>query len=435
MSDDVRGFLSRLIHHYDAGRINRSSMSKIFDAEGFSEEDKSSILGPKTNILMGGKFELFGFLIILSAWLIILGVWFFSELVEIEEPTNIFWFIFAAVVLSIVAHYFSSEKNEKILEVQLIFAFMIFINSFFFTGSLWEYNQFDTDEGEVINSKWIFMGLINVVLSLVVVLGYHFVAQKHELNFSKILVGLGYFLPFFGLIWYTYQGANTFGSWSWYESEKTLVFHVLSVLVILGMHLLIFSGFHNTFQSWYSQIQTFLIHLNLCWVLWLLPYTFLEYFSSDVARFLIIVSILIFYSGFSIFTANKSSELSKTNASYLAMIPYLLTFSLLPGIASFLLLEDILNILDGDNLEIFLIPPMLFIYGFAAYHAQSNPFSTKLEKEEWGKRWFNRVVLTILIIYMIVFLIILLEEYVFYVFIPAGLIIAGTVVAKVINKD
>ena len=84
MSNDVRGFISRLIHHYDAGRVNRSSMSKIFDAEGFSEEDKSSILGPKNNILMGGKFELFGFLIILSAWLIILGVWFFSELVEIE---------------------------------------------------------------------------------------------------------------------------------------------------------------------------------------------------------------------------------------------------------------------------------------------------------------------------------------------------------------
>ena len=432
---DSEKFVARLVGHYDAGRVNRASMSKIFDAEGFSETDKAKFLRPKTNILMGGKFELFGFLIILSAWLIILGVWFFAELVDIDEPTNIFWFIFAAAIISIILHYFSERENQKILEVQLIFAFMIFINSFFFTGSLWEYNQFDTDEGEVINSKWIFRGLINVGLSLTVVLGYHFVAQKHELNFSKILVGLGYFLPFFGLIWYTYQGANTFGSWSWYESEKTLVFHVLSVLVILGMHLLIFSGFHNTFQSWYSIIQTFLIHLNLCWVLWLLPFTFIEYFNSDVARFLVILSILIFYTAFSIFTAKNSSELRKTNASYLAMIPYSLTFCLLPGIASFLLFGEVLDILDDDNFEIALIPPMLFIYGLAAYHAQSNPFNIKLDKEEWGKRWFNRTVLTILIIYMIAFLIILLEEYVFYIFIPTGILIAAFVVNKLIKQS
>ena len=132
---------------------------------------------------------------------------------------------------------------------------------------------------------------------------------------------------------------------------------------------------------------------------------------------------------------DKSTELSKLNASYLAMIPYLLSFSLLPGIASFIFFGEILDILEDDNFEFFLIPPMLFIYALAAYHAQSNPFSTKLDKEEWGKRWFNRVVLTILIIYMIVFLIILLEEYVFYVFIPAGIIIAGTVVAKVIKSS
>ena len=55
-----REFISRLIAHYDAGRVNRSSMDKIFDAEGVSEEYKSKILGTKTNILMGGKFELFG---------------------------------------------------------------------------------------------------------------------------------------------------------------------------------------------------------------------------------------------------------------------------------------------------------------------------------------------------------------------------------------
>tara|TARA_B100001109_G_scaffold108630_1_gene88726 strand:- start:112 stop:618 length:507 start_codon:yes stop_codon:yes gene_type:complete len=167
----------------------------------------------------------------------------------------------------------------------------------------------------------------------------------------------------------------------------------------------------------------------------MLPFILIGYFESEYARFLAIMSILIFYTGFSIFTADKSSELSKLNARYLAMIPYLLSFSLLPGIASFILFGGIMDILDEDNFEFFLIPPMLFIYGLAAYHAQSNPFSTKLDKEEWGKRWFNRVVLTILIIYMIVFLIILLEEYVFYVFIPAGIIIAGTVVAKVIKSN
>ena len=260
-------------------------------------------------------------------------------------------------------------------------------------------------------------------------------AQKHELNFSKILVGLGYFLPFFGLIWYTFQGAETFGRWDDFENKKTFVFHALLVLVIIGMHLLIFSNFHKTYQSWYSRIQTFLIHLNLCWVLWLLPFTLINYFDSDVAIFLALVSILIFYTAFSIFTAKKSSEQSKINASYLAMIPYLLTFSILPGITSFFLFGEILDILDDDNFEIAFIPPMIFIYSLAAYHAQSNPFSTKLDKEEWGKRWFNRVLLTILIIYMIVYLIILLEEYVFYVFIPAGVIIAGTVVAKAIKKN
>ena len=433
MSNSGTDFLSRLLGHYDAGRINRSSMGKIFDAEGFSEEYKSEILGRKPNILRGGKFELFGFLIILSAWLIILGIWFFSDLADIDEPTDIFWFIFAAVVLSIVMHYFSAEKNQKILEIQLIFAFMIFINSFFFTGSLWEYNQFDTDEGGVINSKWIFRGFINIGLSLIVVLGYHFVAQKHELNFSKILVGLGYFLPFFGLIWYTFQGANEQSSWSWYESEKTLVFHALLVLVILGMHILIFSNFHKTFQSWYSKIQTFLIHINLCWVLWVLPFTFIEYFDSDVARFLVIVSILTFYFVFSKFTANRSTELSNRNGSYLAMIPYLLTFAHLPAVASFFLFGEILDILDEDNFEIAFIPPMLFFCGLAAYHVRSNPFRPKIEKEEYGLRWFNRIIIAILIVYMIIFLIILLEEYVFYVFIPAGIIIAGTVVAKVIK--
>tara|TARA_B100000945_G_C20299900_1_gene557506 strand:- start:84 stop:1016 length:933 start_codon:yes stop_codon:yes gene_type:complete len=310
---------------------------------------------------------------------------------------------------------------------------MIFINSFFFTDSLWEYNQFDTDEGDVINSKWIFRGFINVGLSLIVVLGYHFVAQKHELNFSKILVGLGYFLPFFGLIWYTIQGANEQPSWSWYESEKTLVFHALLVLVILGMHVLIFSNFHKTFQSWYSKIQTFLIHLNLCWVLWVLPFTFIEYFDSDEARFLVIASILIFYFAFSKFTANKSTELSNRNGSYLAMIPYLLTFSHLPAVASFFLFGEILDILNDDNFEIAFIPPMLFFCGLAVYHVQSNPFMLKIEKEEYGLRWFNRIIIAILIVYMIIFLIILLEEYVFYVFIPTGIIIAGTVVAKVIK--
>jgi hypothetical protein len=433
MSNDARGFLSRLIYHYDEGRVNRSSMSKIFDAEGFSEEYKSEILGRKPNILRGGKFELFGFLIILSAWLIILGVWFFSFLADIDEPTNIFWFIFTAVVISIVIHYLLLEQNEKILEIQLIFAFMIFINNFIFTSFFWQDNRYYVEDGVPVYSEWIFNGLVNIGLSLTVVLGYHLMAQKHELNFSKILVGLGYFLPFFGLIWYTFQGTESFDRWDDFGSDKTLIFHALLVFVILGMHLLIFSNFHKTYQSWYSRIQTFLIHLNLCWVLWILPFTFIEYFDSDVARFLVIVSILMFYSAFSIFTANKNTELSKRNGSYLAMIPYLLTFSLLPGMASLFLFGDVLDILDEDNFEIAFIPPMLFIYGLAAYHAQSNPFSIKIEKGEYGKRWFNRVILTILIIYMIVFLIILLEEYVFYVFIPAGVIIAGTVVAKVIK--
>ena len=194
MSSDDGNFVSRLIQHYDAGRVNRSSMSKIFDAEGFSEEYKSEILGRKSSILMGGKFELFGFLIILSAWLIILGIWFFTFLVNFDEATNIFWFIFAVVVIFILLHNFSSRKNEKILEIKLIFAFMIFINSFFFTSELWEGNRG--------GSGSTFSGIANAGLSLIVVLGYHFVAQKYELNFSKILVGLGYFLPFFGLIWY-----------------------------------------------------------------------------------------------------------------------------------------------------------------------------------------------------------------------------------------
>ena len=418
MPNDGEGFLARLIAHYDAGRVNRSSMSKIFDAEGFSEEYKSEILGRKPKILVSGKFELFGFLIILSAWLIILGVWFFSELADVEEPTNIFWFIFALVVISILVHHFlynEGEKNEKILEIQLIFAFMIFINSFFFTSELWEGNRG--------GSGSTFKGIVNAGLSLTIVLGYHYMAQKYELNFSKILVGLGYFLPFFGLIWYNLG------------REETFVFHAMLISVILGMHALILSNFHSTYKSWYSRIQTFLIHLNLCWVLWMLPFILIGYFDSEYARFLAIMSILVFYTGFSIFTDDKSIELSKLNASYLAMIPYLLSFSLLPGIASFIFFGEILDILEDDNFEFFLIPPMLFIYALAAYHAQSNPFSTKLDKEEWGKRWFNRVVLTILIIYMIVFLIILLEEYVFYVFIPAGIIIAGTVVAKVIKSN
>ena len=415
MSSDDGNFVSRLIHHYDAGRVNRSSMSKIFDAEGFSEEYKSEILGRKPSILMGGKFELFGFLIILSAWLIILGIWFFTFLVDFDEPTNIFWFIFAVVVIFILMHHFSSRKNEKILEIQLIFAFMIFINSYFFTSELWEGNRG--------GSGSTFSGIANAGLSLIVVLGYHFMAQKYELNFSKILVGLGYFLPFFGLIWYNLG------------REETFVFHAMLISVILGMHALILSNFHSTYKSWYSRIQTFLIHLNLCWVLSMLPFILIGYFDSEYARFLAIMSILVFYTGFSIFTDDKSIELSKLNASYLAMIPYLLSFSLLPGIASFIFFGEILDILEDDNFEFFLIPPMLFIYALAAYHAQSNPFSTKLDKEEWGKRWFNRVVLTILIIYMIVFLIILLEEYVFYVFIPAGIIIAGTVVAKVIKSN
>ena len=418
MPNDGEGFLARLIAHYDAGRVNRSSMSKIFDAEGFSEEYKSEILGRKPKILVSGKFELFGFLIILSAWLIILGVWFFSELADVEEPTNIFWFIFAFVVISILLHHFlynEGEKNEKILEIQLIFAFMIFINSFFFTSELWEGNRG--------GSGSTFRGIVNAGLSLTIVLGYHYMAQKYELNFSKILVGLGYFLPFFGLIWYNLG------------REETFVFHAMLISVILGMHALILSNFHSTYKSWYSRIQTFLIHLNLCWVLWMLPFILIGYFDSEYARFLAIMSILVFYTGFSIFMDDKSTELSKLNASYLAMIPYLLSFSLLPGIASFIFFGEILDILEDDNFEFFLIPPMLFIYALAAYHAQSNPFSTKLDKEEWGKRWFNRVVLTILIIYMIVFLIILLEEYVFYVFIPAGIIIAGTVVAKVIKSS
>ena len=415
MSSDDGNFVSRLIHHYDAGRVNRSSMSKIFDAEGFSEEYKSEILARKPSILMGGKFELFGFLIILSAWLIILGIWFFTFLVNFDEATNIFWFIFAVVVIFILLHNFSSRKNEKILEIKLIFAFMIFINSFFFTSELWEGNRG--------GSGSTFSGVANAGLSLIVVLGYHFMAQKYELNFSKILVGLGYFLPFFGLIWYNLG------------REETFVFHAMLVLVIVGMHALIFSNFHNTYQSWYSRIQTFLIHLNLCWVLWMLPFILIDYFDSDYARFLAITSILIFYTGLSIFTANKSSELNKANGSYVVMIPYSLTLSLLPGMASVFFFGEILDILNDDNFSIAFIPPMLFIYGLAAYHAQSNPLSIKLDKGEWGKRWFNRTLLALLIIYMIVFLIILLEEYVFYVFIPAGLIIAGTVVAKVINKD
>ena len=429
-----REFISRLIAHYDAGRVNRSSMDKIFDAEGVSEEYKSKILGTKTNILMGGKFELFGFLIILSAWLIILGVWFFSFLADIEEPTNIFWFIFGAVVLSILLHSFSQEKNEKILEIQLIFAFMIFINNFFFTSFLWQDNQYYTEDGVPIYSDWIFNGLVNIGLSLTVVLGYYFMAQKHELNFSKILVGLGFFLPLFGLIWYTFEGSSqTFDRWDEFGSEKTFVFHTLLLLVILGIHILIFSNFNKTYQSWYSRIQTFLIHLNLCWVLWILPFTFFEYFSSNSAEFFALLSIIVFYTLFSKFTANKSTELSNRNGSYLAMIPYLLTFSHLPAVTSFLLFGEILDILDGDNFEIAFIPPMLFLCGLALFHVHSNPFRPKIEKEEYGLRWFNRIIIVILIVYMIIYLIILLEEYVFYVFIPAGIIIAATVVSKAFN--
>ena len=78
---------------------------------------------------------------------------------------------------------------------------------------------------------------------------------------------------------------------------------------------------------------------------------------------------------------------------------------------------------------------MVLVYSLARIIVKGEPFTTKLPDDEKGKKWFNRTLLGLLILYFVCFIIDWLEEYAFYVFVPIGIFIAGYFIINSLKED
>lgn len=422
---DTNEFVERLIHHHEKGRIEKSYLLSIIEAEGKTGQEFGILEDPVAEKRDTKPFVI-GSLNLLAMGLVLTGLWYFFDLIDLSrEATEIAFLIVSIIIVSSLINFWKRGASKTIMEVHMIFAIGFLVNNYFATEILWEFGYIDDFRAEDL-----FLWSLNFISALAILIISNYTVNELDLKFSKVLAGLTFNLPLISIVYFS----------SMWENQSILVAFLL-ILTIVSAYVYIYSKYNQAQGDDYAVVRSFWIHESLIWAVWFVPFivadaivqsdawraTSLERFYWSIVMILIIAS----FTGLGLNFLNRNEDPKERKNDYYLAILYIFAFSWMPIIAS----RNFVDYIFGDDWVFYWIPPMLFAYGFARMVVKGEPFTTKISKDDAGLRDFNRTMIALFILYFVCFIIEWLEEFAFYVFIPIGVFIAGYFTLNSLKED
>lgn len=418
-------FIQRLIYHQQQGIISQDLLNSIIEAEkelgtNFQE------MGNQNPKKKGSKSFVVGSLNVVAMFLVLSGLWFFFDLMDLSwDATEISFLVISGLIVSSMVYFWIRGASKTIMEVHSIFAIGFLVNSYFISEKLWEFLYLPDLE-----SSAIFSWVLNLTTTLAIVVFFNYSAEKLDLDFSKIIAGLSFNLPLISMV---------IAASEW--SRDSVIFPTILVLLIAFIYMYVFSNLNHAHGNVYATLRSAGIHESLIWAIWFIPFIFADAIVQDNSwraspeeefyHSIFMIFVIVSISALGLLSVNRKKQLNERNNNYYLAIFYALSFSWMPVIASIYMIEY----LFGDDWTIHWIPPMILVYSLARIIVKGEPFTTKLPDDEKGKIWFNRTLLGLLILYFVCFIIDWLEEYAFYVFVPIGIFIAGYFIINSLKED
>ena len=422
---NLNQFVERLILHHQQGRIEKSSLLSIIEAEGKTGHDFGILEDPFAEKRDTKPFVI-GSLNLVAMGLVLTGLWFFFDLIDLSwGATEIAFWVVSSIIVSSLIYFWIKGASNTIMEVHMIFAIGFLVNNYFVTEIFWDFGYIDDFRVEDV-----ILWSLNFISALAILILSNYTANKLDLKFSKVLAGLTFNLPLISIVYFS----------SMWETQSIMVAFLL-ILTIVSAYVYVYSRYHQAQTDGYDVGRSIWIHESLIWAAWFVPFIVADaivqsdaWRATPLERFywsIVMIVIIASFTGLGLYFLNRNEEQGERNNNYYLAIFYTLSFSWMPIIAS----RNFVDYIFGDDWIFYWIPPMLFVYVLARVIVGGEPFTTKIPKEEVGLRWFNRTMIALFILYFVCFIIEWLEEFAFYVFIPIGVFIAGYFTLTSLKED